>query len=245
MNTDLFGSPVTEKKKSKQDSFLIPDKKPIINLYKGDCFEAMKSMKDNQYSLAIVDPPFGIGFDGENSSMVTNNTSGKWNGAKGKGYVRKDWDNEKPTDEYFNQLLRVTKNQIIWGGNYFSLPPSGGWVVWDKKKPENFSLSMAELAWVSHSERILIFRYLWHGFQKQQPEERFHPTQKPVALYKWLLKNYAKPGDTILDTHGGSRSLAIACYDLGFDHDSWEIDPDYHADSVKRFEQHTKQVQIF
>jgi site-specific DNA-methyltransferase (adenine-specific) len=217
----------------------------MINLYHGDCMEAMKSMKDKCYDLAIVDPPYGIGFDGEVDTMVTNNASGKWSGAKGKGYTRKEWDKDKPSAEYFSELFRVSKRQIVWGGNYFDLPTSGGWIVWDKKRPESFSLSQAELAWCSFGGSVAVFQYLWNGFQKAEPENRFHPTQKPVKLYRWLLNKYAKEGDKILDTHGGSMSIALACHDMGFDLDLWEIDKDYYEAGVKRYENHIKQLNIF
>lgn len=215
-----------------------------IELLHCDCMEYMATLKDNEFDLAIVDPPYGIGFDGEKETMVKNKSK-KWNNTRGVGYIKKDWDKEKPNKEYFKELFRVSKNQIIWGGNYFELPISGGWVVWDKKRPADFSLSQGELAWVRNSGRVAIFRYLYNGFQKEIQEQRFHPTQKPVKLYKWLLQNYAKQGDKILDTHGGSRSLAIACHEMGFDHVSCEIDLDYHNDSVKRFKEQTMQLDIF
>ena len=218
---------------------------PVSEVYNEPCEIGMKRYPDKFFDLAIVDPPYGIGFDGETESMVTNNASGKWSQARGKGYTRKEWDKEKPDSEYFRTLNRVSKAQIIWGGNYFDLVPSGGWVVWDKKRPDDFSLSQAELAWVSNSGRVAIFRYLWNGFAKQVPEERFHPTQKPVQLYRWLLENYAKPGDKILDTHLGSQSARIAAYDLGFDFYGWEIDKDYFEAGNKRFENFKKQLKLF
>ena len=210
-----------------------------IRMFNVDCMDFMEDC--DKYDLAIVDPPYGIGMDGYTTDEKPND---KWKNKKAKVYKKKDWD-ELPTDEYFNKLFKASDNQIIWGGNYFNLPPSGGWVVWDKKKPENFSLSQAELAWVNNSGRVSIFRYLWNGFQKERPEFRFHPTQKPVQLYKWLLTNYAKEGDTIFDSHGGSMSIAIACWDLGFDLDIIELDEDYFNDAVKRFETHIAQTQLF
>jgi len=183
-----------------------------------DCMELMSRYPDKYFELAIVDPPYGIGFDGEVSTMVTNNASGKWNGARGK---------------------------IIWGGNYFKLPNSGGWIVWDKKRPEDFSLSQAELAWVKNSGRISVFRYLWNGFQKEKPEERFHPTQKPVKLYEWILKNYASEGDKILDTHLGSGSSRIAADKMGFDFYACELDRDYFEAQEKRFKEYKSQLILF
>lgn len=217
----------------------------MIELLNIDCMEYMATLEDKAFDLAIVDPPYGIGFDGEVDTMVTNNASGKWKGAKGKGYQRKEWDKNKPDAKYFTELFRVSKKQIIWGGNYFELPISGGWVVWDKKRPEGFSLSQAELAWVSGSGRISIFKYLWNGFQKEVPEERFHPTQKPATLYKWLLHNYAKEGDKILDTHLGSGSSAIAAHEYGFDFVGCELDKDYYDAAKKRFDNHIKQQKLF
>ena len=219
----------------------------MIELLHIDCMAYMATLPDKAFDLAIVDPPYGIGFDGEVDSMVSNNTSGKWNNARGSGYVRKEWDKNKPDSSYFTELGRISKNQIVWGGNYFSecLKSSGGWVVWDKQRPADFSLSQAELAWVSGSGRVAIFRYLWHGFQKQEQEDRFHPTQKPVQLYKWLLKNYAKDGDRILDTHLGSGSSAIAAHDGGFDFVGCEIDKDYFDAAKKRFDIHQSQGKLF
>ncbi len=220
-------------------------REPISEVTNEDCMELMSRFPDKYFELAIVDPPYGIGFDGEVSTMVTNNASGKWNGARGKGYKRKKWDNEKPTEIYFNELFRVSKNQIIWGGNYFKLPNSGGWIVWDKKRPEDFSLSQAELAWVKNSGRISVFRYLWNGFQKEKPEERFHPTQKPVKLYEWILKNYASEGDKILDTHLGSGSSRIAADKMGFDFYACELDRDYFEAQEKRFKEYKSQLILF
>jgi site-specific DNA-methyltransferase (adenine-specific) len=219
----------------------------MIELIHTDCMAYMATLPDKAFDLAICDPPYGIGFDCEKPTMVTNNSSGKWNGARGRGYKNKDWDKNTPDAAYFNELNRISKRQIIWGGNYFSeyLKPSGGWIVWDKIRPEEFSLSQAELAWVSDSGRVSIFKYLWHGFQKQEQESRFHPTQKPVQLYKWLLKNYAKDGDRILDTHLGSGSSAIAAYDGGFDFVGCEIDKDYFDAAKKRFEIHQSQGRLF
>lgn len=195
----------------------------MINLYNGDSLEAMKMMEDNQYDLAIVDPPYGIGMDGNNN----------WSGSK---HEFKDWDNDVPSKEYFNELMRISKNQIVWGANHFiSRMPydSKCWLIWDKKN-DGFSFADGEMAWASFDTAVRFFRY----HRGQQTDKRIHPTQKPVALYKWLLKNYAKPGQTILDTHGGSMSIAIACYDMGFYLDCWELDKDYYKDAVKRFEAH-------
>lgn len=222
----------------------------MINLYLGDCMEAMRKMKDNQYDLAIVDPPYGLGFDGEIASMTISPNMGserkkRWNGRKVNQYTKKDWDKEVPTKEYWDELFRVSKNQIVWGGNHFELPQSRGWIFWDKKMDKGFSLADGELAWTSFDKGVKKFEYLWAGFKKKKPVKRIHPTQKPVALYKWLLKNYANEGDKILDTHLGSGSIAIACHDLKFDLDAWEIDEEYYEAALKRYNNHKNQLQLF
>ncbi len=216
-----------------------------IKIHLGDCMEAMAKMKDNQYDLAIVDPPYGVGFDSEKIKS-SGETEFGWN-RKLSGYTKKDWDKEIPPPEYFTELKRVSKNQIIWGGNYFGLV--GGYIFWDKLIPQNFTLSCGELAYVSNQNSLKKFTYRWAGFLKgangNVREKRIHPTQKPVKLYEWLLTNYAKEGDKILDTHGGSMSIALACHNLGFDLDLWELDEDYYKAGVKRFEQHKKQLRMF
>ena len=214
--------------------------------------EFMKQV-DEPYDLAIVDPPYGIGFDRENVSMSagirkdgTQRKMDSWSSPSEKGYKDKNWD-VKPDKSYFKHLFDSSENQIIWGGNYFTdiLSPHGGWIVWEKGVPDGMSLSQAELAYNTTLNSIRVVKVLWAGYKKANNEDRFHPTQKPVQLYKWLLTNYAKEGDTILDTHGGSLSIAIACWDLGFDLDVCELDTDYFNDAVKRFESHIAQTQLF
>lgn len=204
-------------------------------LYNCDSLEAMRQMPDKCYDLAIVDPPYGIGRDGLHDSR--NNNKGR------KGFDFKGWDNETPCLEYFQQLFRVSKNQIIWGANYFTqfLPASMGWIFWDKgqRLPKN---SDGELAYSSFHRALRVVIY---GRHELSIETTFHPTQKPIKLYKWLLKNYAKEGDKILDTHGGSGSILIACYDMGFDIDWYEIDKDYFNAARERFDNHKKQLQLF
>jgi len=204
-----------------------------INLHLGDCMEAMRAMEDNAFDLAIVDPPYGA-FDkmikgGGNSKKMRNEMS--------------KWD-YKPNKEYFNELFRVSKNQIIWGGNYFinDLPLSSRWLCWDKGKLHNFP--EFELAWMSFNKPSRMYRYHRVDAYINDIDIKIHPTQKPVKLYKWLLKNYAKEGDKILDTHGGSMSIAIACHDMGFDLDLWELDKEYYENGVKRFKQHTAQTRL-
>ena len=199
-----------------------------IDLRNMDCMELLAGLPDKSVSLAIVDPPYGI-----NVNMNIGVRKGK-----GKKHKTKDWDNSAPTKEYFDELFRVSKNQIIWGGNNYELPPSQYFCIWDKGETMyQRDFAEAEYAWVS-SGGTRIF--------KKSPNQtnRIHPTQKPVALYKWLLKNYAKEGDTILDTHIGSGSIAIACYDMGFDLLGCELDKEYFDAMVKRFETHKLQQKL-
>lgn len=192
----------------------------------------MRKMPDNCFDLAIVDPPYGI-----NAGTMTMG-SGKHKFSK-----NKKWDSDIPTKEYFEQLLRISKNQIIWGGNYFTeyLNPSLHWIVWDKRNP-NLSFAEGELAWVNNGKLLRIFK---HYSAMVENGGKIHPTQKPVAIYKWLLKNYAKPGDKILDTHGGSMSSVIACLDGGFQIDCYEIDKEYFDAAKIRIENHLKQTNLF
>jgi site-specific DNA-methyltransferase (adenine-specific) len=180
--------------------------------------------------LAIVDPPYGLG-----DSVV--NSGGRF-----KRYHNKNgnWDNSIPTNEYFNELFRVSKNQIIWGGNYFNLPKNKCFIIWDKQQPEGVSFAMAEYAWASFDSVAKIFKKRTQG-----QENRFHPTQKPVALYKWILDKYAKQGDKILDTHLGSGSIAIACHDYGFDLTACELDKEYYNAALRRLNDHQLQQKLF
>ena len=202
--------------------------KSIVHLQ--DNMEGMKAFPDNHFDLAIVDPPYGIGMDGNNN----------WSGSK---HELKEWDNESPNLEYFKELLRVSKNQIIWGANHFisRIPlDSKCWLIWDKKN-DGFSFADGEMAWTSFDTAVRFFRY----HRGQQTDKRIHPTQKPVKLYEWLLMNYANEGDKILDTHLGSGSSRIAAYKLGFDFTAYEIDEDYYRDQEKRFHQFKAQLTLF
>jgi len=198
-------------------------KLPTINFHLADCMDFMRGVPDGYYDLAIVDPPYGIGEDG---GKARTRESKRTNGEK------KGWDNERPTAEYFTELIRVSKNQIILGGNYFAdlLPASRCWLYWQKNMGGDFA--DGELAWTSFEKVLKQYT------KRSETFNRIHPTQKPVALYKWLLTNYAKPGHRILDTHGGSMSSAIACHDLGFDLDIIELDPDYFKAGTERFNRH-------
>jgi len=200
-----------------------------IKLYNADCMEVMKTFKDKQFDLAIVDPPYGIG------DKFKGGKTGKMNFNE---VIEKDWD-KVPSMEYWQELMRVSKNQIVWGGNYFPLPPTRCFIVWDKQISEDFSLAMAELAWTSFDKLAKIFK------MPTPKDGKMHPTQKPVKLYKWLLQNYAKEGDTILDTHFGSLSIGIACHDMGFDLTAIELDKDYYEAGKKRLIEHQMQLTIF
>jgi len=205
--------------------------------------ELMARYEDNYFDLAIVDPPYGIG---ESQRKRENTKSNKWKNPTKKIHNPKQWDLKTPTQNYFYELFRVSKNQIIWGANYMTqnLPPSMGWIFWDKKNGDS-DFSDGELAYSSFKKGLRKFEWLWNGFQKQRPEIRIHPTQKPVKLYEWLLMNYAKEGDKILDTHLGSGSIAIACHNLGFDLTACELDKEYYNAAIKRIEQHKAQIRMF
>ena len=214
--------------------------------YNMDCMEYMRSLPDKAFDLAVVDPPYGIGIDKMNYVKSGAVKIGK---AKRRDYSKtKNWD-VAPDEEYFRELFRVSKNQIIWGGNYFSLPLTKSWIVWDKRTDEKCSNDFAdcELAWCSTGV-ARVFRYLWSGMLQgdmRHKEERFHPTQKPVALYTWIFSRYAKPGDKILDTHLGSGSSRIAAYDAGLDFVGCEIDKDYFDAQEERFQSYIAQTRLF
>jgi len=196
--------------------------------------ELMKRTPDKFYDLAIVDPPYGI------LNKTKRGGDYKFNMDE-----YSQWD-VKPNDEYFNELFRVSKNQIIWGGNYFGQlwlrsQYNKGFIIWDKKQPETLNnFSMAEMAWSSLDKPSKIFE-----FSVRKNRNKIHPTQKPVELYEWLLKMYAKPGDKILDTHLGSMSIAIACHDYGFELTGCELDEEYYKKGIERIKQHTDQLKIF
>ena len=221
-----------------------------------DCMEYMKGLPDKAFDLAIVDPPYGdpakeiedgnqreniLGFlDGPSgNSEGVERTGGTWAAKYGKKIIA--WD-VAPPKEYFDELFRVSKNQVIWGGNYFQLPPTRCFLVWRKNIPEDFTMAMCEYAWTSFSGNAKCFEKASQG-SKDDP--RFHPTQKPIALYQWTLNKYAKPGDRILDTHVGSGSSRIACWELGFDFVGCEIDPVYWKLQEKRFKEYQTQPKLF
>jgi site-specific DNA-methyltransferase (adenine-specific) len=201
----------------------------MIEYFNEDCMVGMARYPDKHFDLAIVDPPYGIDI----------NSSGRLGHYGGKG---KTWDSCIPNEEYFKELQRVSKNQIVWGGNYFQLPPTRCFLIWDKQQPEGVSFASCEFAWTSYN---LSAKTFYKRPQGQDGGNRIHPTQKPVALYKWLLTNYAKPGDLILDTHVGSASSLIACHQLGFDAVGFELDEDYYRESKQRLERFMKQITLF
>jgi len=208
----------------------------MIELHNMDCMEAMKNMPDNAYDLAIVDPPYGINRGGQSETFTKNPKH------KRKEHKQKEWDKNRPDVDYWQELFRVSKNQIVWGANYFTgyLPPSMGWVFWDKG--QDLSMSDGELAYTSFEKalrRVIINRV------EIMKDGAIHPTQKPVKLYEWLLTNYAKEGDKILDTHLGSGSIAIACHNLKFDLTGYELDTEYYEAATKRLKQHQAQQRLF
>ena len=217
----------------------------MIQLFNGDCLEAMKKMKDNEFDLAIVDPPYGIGMDSDILADHNVKPSSVWQKPKIKKY-KGNWDNNTPDQEYFDQLFRVSKNQIIWGCNYFTdkIPVSGGRIYWSKGVSMP-TLSKGELAWTNLRNSIDQIDLLWAGYRKCEETERFHPTQKPIKLYESILSRYAKEGNKILDTHLGSGSIAIACHNLGYALVGYELDKDYFEAAKHRLQEHQKQLRLF
>ena len=205
-----------------------------------DNMELMARYPDKYFDLAIVDPPYGIGFsdyERGGSGIKTQKRHTK-NG-------KKQWDTHIPTQEYFDELFRVSKNQIIWGGNYFPqlwLNGCKGFIFWYKHQPVN-NFAKGEFAWTSFNIPAQCFDYMYYG-NINRDLVQLHPTQKPIKLYRWLLQNYAKPNDKILDTHLGSGSIAIACHDLGFDLTACELDTDYFNAAMKRINDHKKQLKL-
>ena len=198
-----------------------------------DCMEGMKEIPDKYFDLAIVDPPYGINI---------NHNMGRRKGDKDSSYKKVEWDSLPPQEDYFKELFRVSKNQIVWGANHFMESinlNSSCWIVWDKLFSEEVSFASVELAWTSFTSVAKRFQ-----MSSQQPD-RIHPTQKPVALYHWLLNNYAEEGDKILDTHVGSASSLIACHDMGFEYLGFELDEDYYRMASERLEAHEAQLSLF
>jgi len=206
-----------------------------------DNMELMARYEDNHFDLAIVDPPYGIGADGQVGSS---------NKSKLGNYKKKEWDKTPSNKLFFKELKRVSKNQIIWGANHFveNIPKANSscWIVWDKQNTGNFADS--ELAYTSFKTSVRNYKCKWNGmfqYDMKNKEVRIHPTQKPIRLYEWLLMNYAKEGDKILDTHLGSGSIALACHNLGYDLTACELDKEYYDAAIKRIEQHKAQQRLF
>jgi site-specific DNA-methyltransferase (adenine-specific) len=207
-----------------------------ITLTNEDCMDLLSRTPDKFYELAIVDPPYGIG---ANKMTLGNGKIKIYRGVK-------DWDKSIPNNEYFDELFRVSKNQVIWGANYMTqyLRPTSSWLFWDKCNGDN-DFSDGELAWTSFGGALRKITKSWVGNNAKDGFERIHPTQKPVALYKWLLHNYAKEGDKILDTHLGSGSIAIACHDYKFKLTACELDKEYYDKAVRRVKDHVAQLTLF
>jgi site-specific DNA-methyltransferase (adenine-specific) len=203
-----------------------------------DCMEAMAEFEDGFFDLAVVDPPYGIGAE--------RNGMGQKKGRKPLHSRQKRWDNEKPDSDYFLEIFRLSKNQIIWGGNYFDLPKTGAWVFWDKMRSGWDAFSDGELAWTSFKTPLRAARIKWQGAIGQPDDyEKIHPTQKPVALYSWIFKNYAKPGMKILDTHLGSGSSRIAADKFWLDFWGYELDKEYFEAQEKRWADYKAQSTLF
>ena len=213
-----------------------------IKITNEDNMELMARYPDNHFELAIVDPPYGI-------SQPVFRKGSKNKVAKTKEYNNEVYNQNAPDEKYFSELFRISKNQIIWGANYYNnlLSPGNKWIFWDKGT-EKTQWGDGELAYTSFSGSITKYSFTWNGMiqgDMKNKEIRIHPTQKPVKLYEWLLMNYAKEGDKILDTHLGSGSIAIACHNLGFDLTACELDKDYYEAAIKRLKQHQSQLTMF
>lgn len=206
-----------------------------IRFFNCDNMEFMKEVED-KYDLAIVDPPYGIS---ANKMTLGNGKKKIYRGLN-------NWDNEIPKAEYFKELFRVSKNQVVWGGNYMTeyLKPTGAWLFWDKGTGDN-DFADGELAWTSYEGALRKISKSWVGANANNGTQRIHPTEKPIYIYRWLLQKYAKQGDKILDTHGGSMTLARACYEEGFDLDIMELDKEYFDKGVLAFKQHVSQYNLF
>lgn len=199
-----------------------------FGFYNMDCMDGMKEFPDKYFDLAIVDPPYGIDINKSGRLKKYNDT-------------RKTWDDNIPEEDYFNALFRVSKNQIIWGGNYFYLPPTKCFLIWDKRQPENISFASCEFAWTSFNSVAKTF----YMSPMNTDKNRIHPTQKPVALYDWILSRYAKPGYKILDTHVGSASSLIACHKNGYKYVGFELDPYYYKLAKQRLDAEENQMNFF
>jgi len=233
MNIDTTNATNT----NEADIGFLPHVIGCLSFFNADNLEIMRGFKDKEFDLAIVDPPYGI---------KINMNMGRKKGQK-KKHKDKDWDNQIPEDIYFNELFRVSKNQIIWGGNYFPLPLTKSWIFWDKNVPEGVSFADGELAWTSFEKTLIKAKIDYSGFQGMDKDGRFHPTQKPIKLYDWIIRNYAQPNQKILDTHLGSGSIAIAVEKanrldkMNLQFVGIEIDKEYYEKALNRIEQYCRQ----
>jgi site-specific DNA-methyltransferase (adenine-specific) len=234
---DIFNDNVSLKTETPAFSKHVLPAVPSSEVYLEDCVEALKRYADNHFDLAIVDPPYGIGA-AKQIDLGNSNTKIK--------HITKDWDNEIPTKEYFNELFRVSKNQIIWGGNYFieHLRNTRCFIVWDKQNGTN-NMADCELAWTSFETSVRMYHgHIFKGIGNSN-YITIHPTQKPIKLYEWIISKYAKEGDLILDTHLGSGSSRIAAYKGGFNFVGFEIDQEYYEKQEKRFNDFKSQLRLF
>ena len=242
---DIFNENVSLKTETPAFAKHVLPAVPSSEVYLEDCVKALKRYPDNHFDLAIVDPPYGIGADGT-QGFATKKTKGFTFDKK--EYTKKNWDSEIPNDEYFFELQRVSKNQIVWGANYFitKLPHLKNFIYWHKKgQSKDDKFNEGEIAFVSCGRTRMIDIW-WNGFGTiNSGEKRFHPTQKPVKLYDWLLHNYAKPNDLILDTHLGSGSSRIAANKAGLSFVGCEIDVDYYNAEQKRYKEFISQLRLF
>jgi len=206
-----------------------------VTLHLGDCLEFMKSMPDKSVDAVITDPPYGIGESGKKNATRVSLASPK-------DYGNYSWDEKPATQEQIDNCRRISINQVFFGGNYFVLPPSSSWIVWDKLNTGDFA--DCELAWTSHKKAVRKFSYLWNGMIKQKQEDRFHPTQKPLSLMKWIIENYTLECSTIFDPFMGSGTTGVACVQTGRNFIGCEIDKGYFEIAKKRIEQAQQQMRL-
>lgn len=232
---DKFISESVVKNENPAIAMGVTGKQHLSTVYLMDCIEGMKQYRDNFFDLAVVDPPYGIKI---NMNMGIRKQQKK-------RHSEKKWDNSIPPDVYFKELFRVSKNQIIWGGNYFKLKLTKSWIFWDKNVPQGVSFADGELAWTSFDKNLLKVKIDYSGFVGMDHDGRIHPTQKPIKLYDWIFANYAKPGDIILDTHLGSQSSRIAACKAGLPFIGFENDQEYFDLGNKRFYEFARQGSFF
>jgi len=207
-------------------------------VYNKDCMIDLFTFKDNQFDIAVVDPPYGIDVANMNMGAGKSKRNSKISNRR---WTSKNWDTNVPTDEYFNQLFRVSKNQIIWGGNYFNLPPCKNYIIWDKCMPDGLSFADCEMAWTSFSGAPKIFKY--SAFLDKK--DKFHPTQKPVKLYDWIFNKYTHKGQSVLDTHVGSGSIRISADEYGLDFTGYETELEYFSKQERRYADFKSQLKLF